>query len=362
MAEDADQDQKTEAPSGRKLARARQHGQVAQSREVNTWFMLLAGTGLVLFTAQPISRLLEGILVNFIELQDFLKPDGINWAELRWMLAKIVVALILPLIVVIVAAVSGTVIQIGFLFATEKLSLDISRLSPLGGLKRIFSLRSGVEFLKSLFKIAIVGTVVVWLGFPTLNTITQMARTPVDRLPIEIYQLVLRLLLGVLVLATVMALADYAYQRYAFTRSMRMTKQEVKEEHKESEGDPKIKAKLRQIRTQRARRRMMASVPKASVVITNPTHYAVALQYEMGEASAPKVVAKGTDLVALRVREIAEDHEVPIVENPPLARALYATVEIDHEIPPEHYKAVAEIIGYVFRLKGKIKPQARRPL
>jgi flagellar biosynthetic protein FlhB len=144
----------------------------------------------------------------------------------------------------------------------------------------------------------------------------------------------------------------------SFMRSMRMSKQEVKEENKQAEGDPVIRARLRAIRMNRARKRMMAAVPKASVVITNPTHYAVALQYEMGERGAPKVVAKGADLVAQKIREIAKEHDVPIVENPPLARALYAGVEIDREIPPEHYKAVAEIISYVFRLKGKLRPQA----
>jgi flagellar biosynthetic protein FlhB len=163
-------------------------------------------------------------------------------------------------------------------------------------------------------------------------------------------------------IVTILAVTDYAYQRYTFTKSMRMTKQEVKEEHKQTEGDPKIKSKLRQIRMQRSRRRMMKAVPTASVIITNPTHFAVALLYEMGAASAPKVVAKGADLIALRIREIGEENDVPIVENPPLARSLYASVEIDHEIQPEHYKAVAEIISYVFRLKGKMKAPPRRPL
>jgi flagellar biosynthetic protein FlhB len=176
-------------------------------------------------------------------------------------------------------------------------------------------------------------------------------------MPHEFYKLILRLLFGVLAVVTVLALFDYAYQRFAFMRSMRMSKQEVKEENKQAEGDPVIRARLRAIRMNRARKRMMAAVPKASVVITNPTHYAVALQYDMGDSGAPKVVAKGADLVAMKIREIAAEHDVPIVENPPLARALYAGVEIDREIPPEHYKAVAEIISYVFRLKGKLRPQ-----
>ena len=171
----------------------------------------------------------------------------------------------------------------------------------------------------------------------------------------------LRMLLGILMVLTVLAGLDYAYQRFHMLQSLRMTRREVKEEHKQSEGDPIIKARLRQIRMERARRRMMAAVPGASVVITNPTHFAVALQYDMGEAGAPRVVAKGADLIAQRIRTIAEENSVPIVENPPLARALYASVEIDREIPPEHYRAVAEIISYVYRLKGKLKHKQQTP-
>jgi flagellar biosynthesis protein FlhB len=162
-------------------------------------------------------------------------------------------------------------------------------------------------------------------------------------------------MLGALVLVALLALLDYGYQRLSFMRQMRMSKQELKEEHKQAEGDPAVKARLRQIRMERARRRMMAAVPTASVVVTNPTHYAVALKYEMGSKGAPRLVAKGADLIAKRIREIAEENDVPLVENPPLARALYASVELDHEIPPEHYRAVAEIISYVFRIKGKFR-------
>lgn len=359
MADGADQDQKTEAPTGRKLAHARSSGQVAQSREVNTWFMLMAGTGVIIFMVTPIAHLLQRMLIDFIELRSFLGRDGIHWEAVRAAFGEVMIMLIVPMLVMVVAAVSGTLVQIGLLFATEKLGLDISRISPLAGFKRLFSWRSGVEFLKNLCKVGVVGAVAIWLAFPAADKMMRMANESAEHLPVELYKIVLRLLLGVLVIVTILAIIDYAYQKFAFMRSMRMTKEEVKEEFRQSDGDPKIKAKLRQIRTERSRRRMMKAVPKASVVITNPTHYAVALQYEMGEAGAPKVVAKGVDLIALKIREVAEANEVPIVENPPLARALYATVEIDDEIPPEHYKAVAEIISYVFRLKGKIKPQSQ---
>jgi len=362
MADETDKEQKTEQPSGRKLARARRQGQVIHSREVNTWFMLMAGTAIVLFLASPIANVLRRSLIAFMQLQEFLGPDGVRWPQVEEALAAVGVALLLPFMLCIAAAIAGTVVQIGLLFATEKMHFDISRLSPVNGLQRLFTVRSLVDLLKNLAKIGVVGLVAAWMTLPAIDQLGRMASESAEHLPGELYQLTLRLLLGVLIVVTILAFSDYAYQRLSFMRQMRMSKQEVKEELKQSEGDPKIKAKLRQIRVARARRRMMASVPKASVVITNPTHFAVALKYELGDAGAPKLVAKGTDLLAQRIREIAEEHDVPIVENPPLARALYASVEVDQEVPPEHYKAVAEIISYVFRLKGKIRPQTRRAL
>ncbi len=362
MADGPDKDQRTETPSGRKLQRARRQGQVVQSREVSSWFMLTAGTAIVAFLAAPVAHVIQRSLIAFIELHDFLGPDGVLWDPLVGALGKVLLALVVPMLVMVAAAIAATVLQIGLLFATEKLGFNPARLSPLGGLKRLVSMQSGVEFLKNLVKVCVVAAVAAWMAMPAIEQINRMAGEPAEQLPSELYKVVLHLLLGVLAIVTLLAASDYAYQRFSFMRSMRMTKEEVKDEFKQSEGDPKIKAKLRQIRMERARRRMMKAVPTASVVITNPTHFAVALKYEMGEASAPTVVAKGADLIALKIREVAEENDVPIVENPPLARALYASVELDQEIPPEHYKAVAEIISYVFRLKGKIKPQQRRAL
>jgi flagellar biosynthetic protein FlhB len=359
MAEEQDSGQQTEEPSQRKLQHARQRGQVAQSREVNTWFMLMAGTGIMLFIAPSAAGKIATTLRLFLDLGRFLNADGIRWNAVEGTLGQLSFILVLPLLVLVIAAVSGTVLQVGLVFATEKIGFDISRISPLGGFKRLFSFRSSIEFFKSLVKVAMVAAVAGWVAFPTVDQLARITREPAEALPSEIEHLILRLLFGVLAIVTVLALFDYVYQRFAFMRSMRMSKQEQKEENKQSEGDPVIKARLRAIRMNRARKRMMAAVPKASVVITNPTHYAVALAYEMGETGAPKVVAKGADLVAQKIREIAKEHDVPIVENPPLARALYASVEVDREIPSEHYKAVAEIISYVFRLKGKLRPQAQ---
>jgi flagellar biosynthetic protein FlhB len=358
MAE-GDGGEKTEEPSGRKLQQARQRGQVAQSREVNTWFMLMAGTGIVLFMGPSMASRIVGVMLRLLSFDRFIGPDGIQWNAVSALLQQVAVIAVMPLLVALVAAFAGTVIQIGLVFATEKLSIDISRLSPLTGFTRLFSIKSGIEFFKSLIKVAVVAWVAAWMAFPKLDQLDHMIYEPIEDLPNILYKLLLRLMLGVVAVLTALALFDYIYQRFSFHQEMRMSKQEVKEEHKQSEGDPVIRARLRAIRMNRARKRMMAAVPKASVVVTNPTHFAVALQYEMGEAGAPKVVAKGADLIAAKIREIAKEHDIPIVENPPLARALYANVEIDREVPPEHYKAVAEIISYVFRLKGKIRPQAQ---
>ncbi|HUZ72582.1 MAG TPA: flagellar biosynthesis protein FlhB [Stellaceae bacterium] len=355
MAQESDGGQKTEEPSQRRLQRARDEGQVAQSREINTWFLLATSGIIVIFLAPAIGHSLVGLLGAFVDPTRFLSADGILWPAVVADLRAVMAAFVLPMLLLTAAAAAGTLAQIGFVFATDKLGFDVSRVSPLAGFGRLFSFRSLVETLKSLAKMVLVGTVAATMLRGEIMRVPLLGLAPED-LPAEIERLVLRLLLGVLSVLTVLAGADYVYQRLSLLRSLRMTRREVKDELKQSDGDPLIKARLRQIRTERARRRMMAAVPGASVVITNPTHFAVALKYEMGESGAPRVVAKGADLIAQRIRDIATENGVPVMENPPLARALYASVELDREIPPEHYKAVAEVIGYVFRLKGKIRP------
>ncbi len=359
MAED--DSSKTEDPSGRKLGKARGEGQVAQSREVNTWFMLAVSGGLIMVMGPSIGRTLLRTLEPFLELHPFLDSDGILWGPIGAAAQEVALAFLVPMLFMVIAAIAGTLVQTGIIFAFEKFSWDISRMSPVAGLGRLFSMRSLVDFGRNLAKIAVVAALMVWLMRPEIANLERLTTVSAGVLSSEIFRLIVRLLLSVLAVLTAVAGADFFYQRFAFLKSMRMSKQEVKEENKQSEGDPMIKSRLRQIRYERARRRMMAAVPGASVVITNPTHYAVALKYEMGATGAPRVVAKGADLIALRIRELAKEHQVPVVENPPVARALFASVELDQEIPPEHYKAVAEIISYVFKLKGKMKGATSRP-
>jgi flagellar biosynthetic protein FlhB len=247
------------------------------------------------------------------------------------------------------AGVGGNLIQHGFLFTTDRLKPDPGRLSPAEGFKRLFGVDGQVMFLKSALKIALV-SVVAWFSlkphlrqFELLPALDLMALLPLAG------EIIKAMFFGVLVLLGLGAGLDWFWQRHRFLERMKMTKEEQKEDFKQSEGDPHIKARLRQIRIERSRRRMMQDVPGATVVVVNPTHYAVALRYEVGSTPAPLCVAKGVDSLALRIREVAEAHKVPVIEDPPLARALYAAVEIDETIPREHFEAVAKIIGFVMQ-------------
>ena len=254
------------------------------------------------------------------------------------------------------AAFVGPFLQIGPLFAPEIIKPDLSKISPIKGVQRLFSTRSLVEFVKGLLKLFIIGVVGTVIVYPYYGNIDHMVGLPVPALLDELKFLVVRMLTGILVVLMVVAVIDLVYQRYEHYKKMRMTKQELKDEYKQTEGDPHVKARLRSLRAERARQRMMQNVPQADVVITNPTHYSIALKYIPEEMEAPRCVAKGVDEVALRIREVAKEHDIILYENKPLARALYETVEIDEIVPPEHYKAVAEVISYVFKLKGRLKP------
>lgn len=358
MAGDSDDSQKTEDPSSKKLDDARDKGQVAQSREVTNWFVMAGSTASLLIFGPGIVSAMRETMAMFFERSADMRIDESFAPTMLSVLARIAAATAPAFAVMMACGLAGSMLQNGLIYAPDKLIPKFEHISPLAGVKRLFSVRALMEFLKGLLKMAIVGSVAAYLLMPELNRMPLMPSLGVEGIAREIEGLSLRLVGGVLAVLALIAIGDFAYQRFSFIKSMRMSKQEVKEEYKEQEGDPFIRGKLRQIRTERARRRMMSAVPNASVVITNPTHFAVALQYEMNSAGAPKVVAKGADHVAARIREVARDNNVPIIENPPVARALYASVEIDQEIPPEQYKAVAEIISYVFKLKGKM-PSAR---
>jgi len=354
MAEEDDAS-KTEDPSDKKLTDAKNKGEVAQSQEVRSWAILLGGVALLMIAGPWIADNVRRTVLPFIESPHAIDTD---FEHLRLVMANTLsdIALILSPVfsVLMILAIMSSIVQFGLLFSSTKLKPDLAKLSLIKGVKRIISLKAIMEFLKGILKLIAVGVISFSLAIPLLQDIELMPQTDLVFTVDRIHTISVLLVSGTVAAMTVIAAADFAFQKYTFRKQMRMSKHEVKDEHKQQEGDPQIKARIRKLRIERAQQRMMAAVPEADVVVTNPTHYSVALSYKMEEMPVPKVVAKGVDHLAFRIREVATANDVPLVENPPLARALYASVEIDEEIPPEHFKAVAEVIGYIMRQRGDL--------
>ena len=355
MAEEPDLEDKTEDPSQKRLDDALEKGNVVKSQEVSTWFMI-AGATLVLMSfsggmSHDLTTTMRGLIANAA----IINMDGPALPHLFQKIGlEMLAAIGVPFLILVIAALAGNMVQHQFIWSSESLSPKFSKISPLAGLKRLFSKQSLANFLKGLIKIVIVGTVMAVLLWPDKDRMEGLiTMDPMALLPFASV-ISLKLMGAVVALMAVVAAADYLFQYRTWYGKLKMSLQEMKDEIKQTQGDPHIKGKLRQLRQMRMKQRMATSVPKASVIITNPTHYAVALQYERG-MEAPICVAKGVDAMALRIREIATQHDVPIVENPPLARALHASVEVEQAIPQEHYKAVAEVIGYVMKLKRAIR-------
>jgi flagellar biosynthesis protein FlhB len=350
MAEDQDDTERTEDPTQKRLDEAIERGDVVKSQEVNTWFIIAASALVLLAFSGPmgtdIGITLRGILANSYAY----KVEGGDLVRLvQKICLEVMVAVALPIMLLALAALFGNVIQHRLIWSVEAITPKFSKISPLAGLKRLFSKQALANFIKGLLKLALVGTVLAALLWPERHRLEGLISTDISVIIPFTKVMSLKLLGAVVAILAIIAAADYFFQYRQWFERQKMSLREIKEEFKQTEGDPKIKAKIRQIRHNRARKRMMSAVPKATVVVTNPTHFAVALHYERG-MPAPICVAKGADLIARKIREVATQHSVPVVENPPLARTLYATVEIDQEVPPEHYKAVAEIISYVMRL------------
>src|ERR1700744_2848730 len=350
MAEEDDGGERSEDPTQKRLDDALERGDVAKSQEVNTWFMI-AGATLILSTFAGSIGGIQTPLKNIIANSWMMRTDGPGLLQLAQHLEYAVFAAIgVPLLMLVITAIAGNMLQHRLVWSGESLKPKLSKISPMEGAKRIFGKQAAANFAKGLFKLAALGAVMTAILWPERHRLESMLRSDPTALFGVIVGLVVHLMGAVVAMLAVVAIADYFFQYRQWYERQKMSLREMKEEFKQSEGDPHIKGKIRQLRQQRMKKRMMTAVPKASVIITNPTHYAVALSYERG-MTAPVCVAKGVDLIARRIREIAGEHNIPIVENVPLARALYATVEIDAEIPVEHYHAVAEIIGYVMGLK-----------
>jgi flagellar biosynthetic protein FlhB len=334
MADDNDQTERSEDPTQKKLDEA--------------LLMTFSAT-----MSNGIATTLRGLIANSYAI----RVDGRGFLDVVGKIgAEVIAAMAIPLLLLALAAAGGNLVQHRLVWSAESLKPKLSKISPTAGLKRLFSKQALANFVKGLIKLAVVGTIMVFLLWPERFRLDTLVATDVGAILPLTLSLSVKLLGAVVAVLAVIAAADYLFQYRQWFARQKMSLRDLKDEFKQTEGDPAVKGKIRQIRQNRMRKRMMAAVPKASVVITNPTHYAVALQYERG-MSAPVCVAKGSDLIARKIREVAMEHGIPIVENPPLARALHGTVEIDQEIPSEHYQAVAEVIGYVMRLN---KATARR--
>jgi flagellar biosynthetic protein FlhB len=367
VADERDSASKTEEATPRKLEEGRKKGDVAKSQDLASWATLAAVCGLLMSAGGPLSRnLAEGLSVFLHAPHEMTSAlEAGKGAEV----ARRAIMITAPMLgaILLVAALAGTfgnVIQTGMLWSPGKLAPDLNKVSPMAGFKRLFGVDGLAQFVKTLIKLVITG----WVAWRTLEPHqTELAGAaalePAAILPFA-RTLLMALITSALAFLGVTAGLDWIWQRQRFATRMRMTREELKEDMKQSEGDPHVKARVRQIRMMRARKRMIANVPKATVVVTNPTHYAVALRYVSGETAAPICVAKGVDTLALKIREVAGEHEVPIVEDPPLARALYAVVEVDDPIPRDHYAAVAKVIGFIMSAKSLRRRRAgdRRPL
>ncbi len=342
--------EKTEEPTGKKLSDARNKGQVAKSQELNAAFILFIGFWSMKILGSFTYREIAGYTTYiFSHLNTTVDTETV----MRLFLSIVTVLLktSFPIMVaILVVGFAVNVAQVGWHFTTEPLGFDLNKLNPINGFGKIFSKRSLVELLKSLFKILIIGLFIYENIQDELLQMPKLIYLDLAAGLTKIADIIFMMAFKICAIFFVMAILDYMYQKWEHHESLKMTKQEVKEEFKQMEGDPQIKGKIKQKQREMAMARMMQEVPKADVIVTNPTHFAVALRYSDG-MRAPEVIAKGQDLVALKIKEVAREAGVVIVENKPLARALYAAVEIGGTVPPELYKAVAEVLAYVYHLK-----------
>lgn len=353
MAENSDQERSEEATSQRRED-FRRRGQVAQTKELSSVFMLL-GMALILWLMGK--YFIENIFDTYRMSFNLIRPDVLRSSDVTSYLAgfgiKAAMILLPVLVFALVLAIASSVLQTGFLFSEDALSPDLEKINPLSGFKRIFSLRNLMEGIKSLAKFGVIGGVVYNILSGITGKLPELAMFSPSQTMAFTVALLFKLLFTVGIVMLVIAAADYFFQRFTLENEMKMTKQEIRDEVKTREGDPLIKARIRKIQKEVAQRRMMSEVPKADVIITNPTHIAIALKYNPEKYAAPILIAKGQDYVATKIREIAKEHGIPIVENKPLARAMFKTMELGQVIPRELFAAVAEVLAYVFKLKKK---------
>ncbi|NPA11769.1 MAG: flagellar biosynthesis protein FlhB [Epsilonproteobacteria bacterium] len=350
----ADDMEKTEEPTSRKIEDARKEGNVPKSQDMSGFIVLLVGSIVIIFYLKYVTFYLEEFFRFYTSFIGVELTKNMVFGILIKSVLYIFIILAPVAIALILAGIIANVGQFGFLFTTKPLIPKFEKLNPIKGLKNLFSIKKLVEGVKITLKTFIAFGVGFWLftkflaELPKLELMSffEQLKWFEDKAMIIIFSM-----LGVFF---IFAVLDFAYQRYSYKKSLRMSKQEIKDEFKQTEGNPEIKAKIRQLQREMAKKRMMSEVPKADVVITNPTHYAVAIRYDKTKDEAPRVIAKGVDNLALKIKEIAREHDIMIVENPPLARELYKKVDVDEVIPPELYKAVAEVLAFVYRAKNRV--------
>ncbi|OPJ63265.1 fused FliR family export protein/FlhB family type III secretion system protein [Clostridium oryzae] len=346
-------DDKTEEATPKKKGDARKKGQVARSRDVGLALTLLAATVVISAAGGSVGRELEKTLVYF--LSDNIRDiSALTAGKVGYMAIVIIAKIFFPVILpIMLMGIAASYFQTGFLFTLDTIKPKFSGMDPLAGFKRMFSSRTFVNLIKDIIVVTIVGFIGYRFLMSNYSEILKLGFVAVDRVPKQFGNYVLDIMRQIALVMIIIAGADYFYQKYKYKKDMKMSKQEVKEEFKQQEGDPKIKGKIRQKQREMATRRMMAKIPDATVVITNPTHVAVALKYEEGGSEAPVVIAKGLDLVAYNIKKIAKENDIPIIENKPLARLMYEEVDLDREIPVSMYQAVAEILAVIYAMKKK---------
>ncbi len=355
MAEDTtDKSQKTEQATEHRLEKAREEGQIPLSREVTHLLVMIAVVFNFFVVLPYVFKRLMTSMSLFFENASMTRLEGGGFMILSISLIREVGEyLALFMMPIIFAVVVGGLLQTRFLISAGSMKPKLSKISFLKGIERMFGAKAIVELLKSLLKIIVVGAIAFFILWPEVQKIDDLATMTMMGVLSELHENLGRLIFAIAAVMFIVAGLDYGFQKFQFMKDMQMSRQEIKEEHKEMDGDPQIKQRLRQIRHDRARHRMIQEVPSATVVITNPTHFSIALKYDMQKMEAPVVVAKGVDFLALKIREVAKEHDVPIVENPPLARSLYDGVEVGDEIPLEYYEAVAKIIRRLIRLPAR---------
>ncbi|WP_318377353.1 flagellar biosynthesis protein FlhB [Enterobacter sp.] len=347
-----DSDDKTEAPTPQRLDKAREEGQIPRSKELTSLLILVVGVSIVWIGGESIARRLAGLLASGLRFDHGIINDQKLILGQVILLVKEAIYALLPLItgVVIIALVSPVLLG-GLIFSTKSLAFKFSKLNPITGIGRLFSAQVGAELLKAILKSVLMGGVAalyLWNKWPEIMRLVSEAPTTAMNNALD--------LVGMCVLLVVLSIIpmvgfDVGFQLYSHFKKLRMSRQDIRDEYKQTEGDPHVKGRIRQMQRAAARRRMMADVPTADVIVTNPTHYSVALKYDENKMSAPKVIAKGAGLVALRIREIGNENRIPTLEAPPLARALYRHAEIGQQIPGQLYAAVAEVLAWVWQLK-----------